>query len=356
MGNYTGDSFTIGRYNVAIGYNTLGADVLGDRTTAVGYQSAFYQVAGSNNAEMSNSYHGMYAGHYNVTGTKNTSMGYQAGMGHHTSSASNNVAIGCNAGLVMRGDNNTLVGALAGDAITTGDTNSAFGKEALTACNTGTNNTAIGNNALAGVNTGVNNIGVGDTAGNNITSGDANVCIGINCNPSAADGDEQIIIASTNTSGAGNQTVRFGSALGTVYIGLNNSTTSWTKSSDERLKENIETSTAGLSFINDLRPVTFDWKKKRDIPEDMKFNYSQVADDAPCVGNGKKVHGFIAQEVEAVIANHPEVVEGNSITDIDAQGVHSLADGAMMPMMVKAVQELSTKLDAALARIEELEG
>ena len=126
MGTYAGDSFTIGRYNVAIGYHTLGADVVGDRTTAVGYQSAFYQVAASDNAEMSNSYHGMYAGHYNVNGTKNTSMGYQAGMGHHTSSGSNNVAIGCNAGLSVRTSNNTLVGALAGDAAMTGDTNSAF--------------------------------------------------------------------------------------------------------------------------------------------------------------------------------------------------------------------------------------
>ena len=181
--------------------------------------------------------------------------------------------------------------------------------------------------------------------------------IGVGCNASAADGNEQIIISTSNgISGAGNNTVRFGSSTGSVYIGLDNSTVTWVKSSDERLKENIETSTAGLSFINDLRPVTFDWKKKRDIPEDMKFNYSQVADDSPCVGNGKKVHGFIAQEVESVIANHPEVVEGNSITDIDAQGVHGVGEGAMIPMMIKAMQELSTKLDAALARIEELEG
>jgi len=77
----------------------------------------------------------------------------------------------------------------------------------------------------------------------------------------------------------------------------------------------------------------------------MQSIYSHVEDDSPCVGKGKKVHGFIAQEVENVIANHPEVVEGNSITDVDAQGVHSLADGALMPMMVKAVQELSAKVE-----------
>ena len=294
------------------------------------------------------------------TGSNNTFLGFQAGQGITGTrvTGDDNTAVGKDAGLLLQGaaTNNTLVGAFCGDAITTGDTNTAMGHLALTACNTGTNNIAIGNSALAELNTGVNNIAMGSAAGNNTTSGTKNVMIGVGCNASAADGEEQIVIATTNTSGAGDNTVRFGSDTGTVYISLDNSTVTWVKSSDERLKENIETSTAGLSFINDLRPVTFDWKKKRDIPEDMKSNYSHVADDAPCVGSGKKVHGFIAQEVEAVIANHPEVVEGNSITDIDAQGVHSLADGAMMPMMVKAVQELSTKLDAALARIEELEG
>ena len=36
-------------------------------------------------------------------------------------------------------------------------------------------------------------------------------------------------------------------------------------------------------------------------------------------------------------------------------GRQRLGDASLMPIMVKAVQELSTKLDAALARIEELE-
>ena len=214
----------------------------------------------------------------------------------------------------------------------------------------------MGRNAGTAVTAGASNTMLGYGAGDNTTTGGNQTLLGVGSNASAADGDHQIVISTAAVNGAGNYTARLGTSTGTVYIALDNSTTSWTKSSDERLKENIETSTAGLSFINDLRPVTFDWKKKRDIPEEMQSIYSERNDDEPCVGTGKKVHGFIAQEVEAVIANHPEIVEGNSITDIDAQGVHSLADGAMMPMMVKAVQELSTKLDAALARIATLEG
>ena len=42
-----------------------------------------------------------------------------------------------------------------------------------------------------------------------------------------------------------------------------NGATSLSAPSDQRYKENIETSTAGLGFINDLRPVTYKWKMKK---------------------------------------------------------------------------------------------
>ena len=37
--------------------------------------------------------------------------------------------------------------------------------------------------------------------------------------------------------------------------------------------------TAGLSFINDLRPVTFNWKKEKDIPEEMKAHKAVLKND-----------------------------------------------------------------------------
>ena len=46
--------------------------------------------------------------------------------------------------------------------------------------------------------------------------------------------------------------------------------TSITAPSDQRLKEDIQDDTAGLSFINDLRPVTYRWRKEKDIPEEMR--------------------------------------------------------------------------------------
>ena len=70
-------------------------------------------------------------------------------------------------------------------------------------------------------------------------------------------------------------------------------------------------------------------------------------------------HGFIAQEVKTVIDAHSEIKNGFDMWCTDSQddgGRQRLADGALIPMLVKSLQELSTALDAALARIATLEG
>jgi hypothetical protein len=45
-----------------------------------------------------------------------------------------------------------------------------------------------------------------------------------------------------------------------------NGTATWATVSDRRVKKDIEDSTVGLNFINDLRPRTFKYKNKGDIP------------------------------------------------------------------------------------------
>ncbi len=52
----------------------------------------------------------------------------------------------------------------------------------------------------------------------------------------------------------------------TSYVGglnYSDTATSLVTSSDERLKENIEDNSLGLGFINELRTVTYNWKKQR---------------------------------------------------------------------------------------------
>ena len=95
--------------------------------------------------------------------------------------------------------------------------------------------------------------------------------------------------------------------------------------SDINLKENISNIDGGLSVVNQLRAVNFDWKS------DEKQN-------------GKA--GFIAQEVEEILPN--EIAENDSGKSINST--------AILAHAIKAIQELSTKLEAAEARITELEG
>ena len=126
--------------------------------------------------------------------------------------------------------------------------------------------------------------------------------------------------------------------------------------SDERLKENVVDLTLGLDEVNALRPVTFDWK----------------ASDIDDIPNNR--YGFIAQEVESVV---PTMISTQPATriDFDEEGeeisvpnVITLDDGTevsewksidekpLMYMLVKSIQELSTKVDDLTARIEVLEG
>ena len=74
--------------------------------------------------------------------------------------------------------------------------------------------------------------------------------------------------------------------------------------------------------------------------------------------NDKLNHGFIAQEVKEAIDNHSEIKDGFNMwkEDVATDGRQRVADGALVPMLVKSIQELSAQNADLLARIETLEG
>ena len=115
----------------------------------------------------------------------------------------------------------------------------------------------------------------------------------------------------------------------------------------QRYKKDIEDSTAGLSFINDLRPVTFKFKQKNELDTDL---YGYDANSTDTDGYTDEVaHGFIAQEIKTVIDNHPEIKAGQEIWKQapEAKGKRqNVSHIGMIPMMVKAIQELSAKVKA----------
>ena len=82
---------------------------------------------------------------------------------------------------------------------------------------------------------------------------------------------------------------------------------------------------------------------------------AHVADSEKRIMNGTHNHGFIAQEVKQVIDKY-NLKEGFDMWKEDeTDGRQRIGESALMPLMVKAVQELKAELDAAKERIKTLE-
>ena len=129
-------------------------------------------------------------------------------------------------------------------------------------------------------------------------------------------------------------------------IGVPGNTTIIYSASDSRLKKNVVTLDKGLSEINSLRPVSFSWI------------------DGYCQNDKDKLYGFLAQEVQTVDSN---LVSNFGTTSVGVgtdplNPTQTITDPLavdekfIVPMLVKAVQELSAKNDALEARIAALEG
>jgi hypothetical protein len=211
-------------------------------------------------------------------------------------------------------------------------------------------NTFVGSYCGYGVTTGQENTFYGYQAGHHgvsTTTGNYNVFIGQYAHGSSATQSQEISLGH-NVACTGNQNFTFG--YGTTDSNISFGGTSITAPSDVRLKENIEDEKIGLDFINELRPVTFQWKKANEVPSEMRV---YDADSEERVMNGKYNHGFIAQEVKEVIDRY-DFKEGFDMWTEDAHdgGRQRIGDASLMPLMVKAVQELSAKVDDLTEKLD----
>ena len=115
-------------------------------------------------------------------------------------------------------------------------------------------------------------------------------------------------------------------------------TMQYTSQSDQRLKENVEPMTEGLTEVLAMNPVKYTLK---DI----------VTENKTISMEGAENRGFLAQELNE---QYPWAVEeGGEDPNMNPWGVDY---GKLTPILVKAIQELSAKLEAAEERITELEG
>jgi hypothetical protein len=340
MGGLVGTALTDADNNTAVGYLALTSDTLGDGSTALGNRSLKTQNF-STAATSFNTAVGFQSGEFTTTGQSNVFVGYNCGQYNSTGYA------------------NTFVGSAAGTGVTgaklTGNSNTAIGQAAGEDLQGGaSDNTFLGANAGGQVTTGSHNILIGHDAGTHdtpITTGANNIIIGNFSDVPSATGDDAIVMG-YNVTGVGADNFTFGRGENDSNIAFG--ATSITAPSDQRYKEEISDSTAGLAFIKDLRPVTFKWKKEKDLPTSHR---AYVEGSETRVMNDYTNHGFIAQEVKTAIDSHPELKDGFDMwSEQGADGRQRLGPSSLIPMLVKALQELSAKNDALEVRLAALEG
>jgi hypothetical protein len=206
----------------------------------------------------------------------------------------------------------------------TGSLNTAVGYVALKS-NLANNNTAIGAGSLLDNTVGVSNTAIGTEAGTKNISGSNNSYIGSRSAGSSTTASNEINLGDANIRA------------------IRSAVTSITSLSDARDKKNIQDLNLGLNFIQTLKPRSFQWDKREWYPSNSSDG-SKIAKTATA--------GFIAQELDAsqqkfnadwlnlVYKSNPEKMEANY--------------GNLIPIIVKAIQDLSEENKALKIEIEKL--
>jgi hypothetical protein len=274
-----------------------------------------------------------------ATGNNLTAFGYNAGKA--VTSGGENAAFGALSFQAnTTGANCVAIGVNSLYSNTTGSTNTAVGQQSLYLNSTGSANTAVGYQAGSGQTTSTgDNVFYGYTAGNNITTGANNLYLGAYTRASSATvSNEQVV--GYNLTGIGTNYFAFGSGgVGTVYNQFSTNA-SWTRSSDARLKKNIQNANLGLEFITKLRPVTYQWKPSNEVPQEFTNLYSKEnKKDTSTV-----MHGLIAQEVKQALDDVGVNTFGGWHEDQD--GCQGVASDMFVFPLIKAIQELKAEFDA----------
>jgi trimeric autotransporter adhesin len=396
LGSLAGDANTTASNNTAVGYTALGANTTGTSNVALGHESLASNTTASFNTAL-----GKSALENNTTGANNTAVGYTALLANtegtnltavgwsalasatttgysvavgsyalRDTTTGRNVGIGSFAGYQTNtGTENTFIGDSTAADNTTGSNNVALGYSALNKNTTASNNTAVGKDALFANTTGAANTAIGSgAAGANLT-GQTSVFIGFNAGNStvlqtAGIGNVLVGPYTHGTDATANDQHAFGYNLAAEagYTTLGDTgndiraafgVATWATVSDERYKKDITDSTTGLSFINALQPRTFKYKTLGELPETFR---AYEADSTEVFKNSNTNHGFIAQEVKAAIDADDSIKDGFKLWDDREDGSQEVAEAALIPVLVKAIQELSAQNDALTTRITALEG
>jgi len=221
---------------------------------------------------------------------------------------------------------NTAIGSLSGYSVTTGMFNFLGGYYA------GTN-----------ISEGSDNICIGDYSGKSLTTGDGCVFIGTETEADSATDDLQLKIAGAHSFGATSVTWISSDSTGSCYQGDNAST--WSTTSDRRLKREIADATKGLDAINAIQVRNFRYIEKAEPITEIETDDAGQEREKIVGYDGENRYnldpepqrvGVIAQEIQDVF---PEAVTEN------VNGHLTVSIDSINWALLKAVQELSAKVE-----------
>ena len=285
VGSSAGSSITTGYQNTAVGTGALPSCTTGHDNVAIGPSSLQNLVTGTDNIAI-----GSFSA-YSQTGNFDTIAIGRDALRFCTDYA--NIAIGTNSlRTLVTGFNNCAVGRYSFSNTTSGSGNTGFGFLSGQAFVSGSNNTFIG-------------YSTGDAT---LLNGSNNTLIGYDAEPS--------------TSTANNQITLGNASISTLRCAV----TSITSLSDERDKDEITELSAGIDFINDIKPVSFIWKDRN---EEGK--------------QGIKDSGFTAQNLKEVQEKYSLSEELKLVYDENPEKLEA-SYGRLIPVLVKAIQELSAEV------------
>jgi hypothetical protein len=318
---------TTGYDNTAVGYSSMELNTTGYNSVALGYSALRQNTTGYENVAT-----GYQAMNGNTTGIRNVALGNGTLRANTTSS--DNVAVGHQAlySYTSTDGTNTAVGYKANTALTAGYQNTALGWQSLYQQSSGYNNTGAGWQSLPDLTTGLNNTAFGAYAGRTITSGQACVYIGHNILASGATADSELVIGASTVTGKGNSTGFINFNSGGVYQGNNSS--SWSTTSDQRLKKNIVDNNIGLEKLNQIKVRNFEYRLPEEVDAELK--------PTDAIQKSGVQLGVIAQELQAVL---PECVKTEST------GVLSVDADNLTWYMINAIKELKAQNDSLKARL-----
>ncbi len=196
--------------------------------------------------------------------------------------------------------------------------------------------------------TAADNTCIGNNAGANLTSGSNNLLLGKQAGKASMPGGQ--ITSGSNVIVLGNSSI-------TSF----NCEVALSVASDERDKTDFNDLDIGLDFVKQMKPYTYKWDKRSNYV-DWKANPNTNLDTITHDGTHQEDWldiGFKAQDVEILekAAGYDKNNKTNLTINLSEDGKqYSMKYEKLVPVLVKAIQELSTQVDELKQELKTLKG